>query len=339
MKENLWRIHQFLGKAGSDLNAIFEQFGYTPTDAEVNSLAGAFGAENNAASKAAGVSAVAQYVNYMDQVNEFNANDPLTGLQTRMNNMITQNQQSVQNLSNQLQKTLASAPQLFGSLTPDQITTYLAPLKTSFDTQLSQVQATLASRGLGASSTEANALAQTNEQFQQTVLNTGLNIGLTSQQNQAQALQQEINNLFGQTGEAIESTTSAAEQQSKQNLGESNLIGSLPSFLNSQALATAANNTAASNTGGFQNTFNQVTGDIGKGAGAAGNLLAAYSTSGASSVFSGFGSGGTGSPGSTFAQNPNGASANPAPANLNAPGYNPYGTSPITGRPTYAQFE
>jgi hypothetical protein len=261
------------GASDIDINDIFKSFGYQPTDAEARSLAGAFGGANNAATKSAGVSAIAQYVNYQNQIKEFEAKDPLTALQTRMNNIVDQNMKSVQGLSDQLQSTLKAAPQLFGSLTPDQIQTYLAPMKTAFDQQVASVQSTMASRGLGAGSTEANALAQTGQQFNETVLSTGLNIGLTSQKNQADALQSQINNLFGQSNQAMSIGGAAAGQQSQQMLGESNLIASLPSFLQSQARAQGAYDTAATKGTTFMDTFNQVTSGINQGVNTLGNLM------------------------------------------------------------------
>ncbi len=66
----------------------------------------------------------------------------------------------------------------------------------------------------------------------------------------------------------------AAGQQSSQNLGESNLIASLPSFLNSNAAQMAAFNKAFNpDTGGFQALFNQVTGDINQGANAFNSIM------------------------------------------------------------------
>ena len=327
------------GASDIDLNKIFAEFGYSPTQAELTSMQSAFGGANNAATKAAGVSAIGQYVNYMNQMKKFEESDPLTALQTRMNNMVDQNQAAVQNLSKQLQDTLSSAPQLFGSLAPDQIQEYLAPLKSSFDQPMASVQSTMASRGLGAGSTEANALAQTGQQFNQVVLQQGLNIGMTAQTNKANALQAQINNLFGQTGTAMSISGNAASQQSKQNLGTSQLIGSLPSVLSAQALQQGAFNTQATSGGGFQDTFNQVTGDIGKATSAAGKLYAAYQTSGASSFFD--------STATTFSSpnSPTGAPTSGIPSssykspNLNASGYNSYGTDPITGRPTNQMFE
>jgi hypothetical protein len=250
---------------------VFQEFGYQPTQAEIDALAPSF--EGTYGGGGIGSNAVAQYVNYQNQIKAFQANDPLTGLQTRMNNIITQNTASVANLQTQLQSVLTSAPQLFGNLTPDQISTYLKPLQTSFTQQLSQVQGSMASRGLAASSTEANAENQTNEQFQEQTLNTGLQIGLTSQQNQAQALQAQINNLFGQTNTAMGISGQAAGQQSGQNLGISQLFASLPSFLNAQSAQEEQQATINANKGGFQSEFNTVTGDTNSALGTATNLL------------------------------------------------------------------
>src|SRR5208337_1684483 len=102
---------------------------------------------------------------------------------------------------------------------------------------------------------------QAQNEFQGTVLQSGLNIGLTSQTNQANALQTQINNLYGQTNQAMGITGAAAQQQSQQQLGESQLIGSLPSYMNAQSLNQGAYNTAATKGSTFQDTFNQVTGD------------------------------------------------------------------------------
>jgi hypothetical protein len=323
------------GRPIDEIRGVFKSFGYTPTDAEVQAFNEAFG--EGRSGFAAGTSVVAQYVNFKNQEAQRMASDPLTGLQTRMNNIIDQNTKSVTGLSQQLQDTLSAAPQLFGSMTPDQIGEYLKPLQTSFNTQMSQVQSTLASRGLGASSTEANALAQTNQQFQEQVLNTGLNIGMTSQKNKADALQQQINNLFGQTSQAMGITGGAAEKQSSQNLGQSNLIASLPSFLTAQSDQQQAFNKSMEPQGGFQNTFNQVTGDINQGVGAAGKLYAAYATAGGSTMFNSYNQG---SPNSPTGASTSGVPSNSYKApNLNASGYNQYGVDPVTGRPTNAQFE
>lgn len=320
-----------------DINSIFKEFGYTPTDAEAQALAGAFGGANNAATKAAGVNAIGQYVNYMNQIKQFEANDPLKGLQTQMDNIITQNTASVQNLSTQLQDTLKAAPQLFGSLTPDQIKDYLAPTQTSFNQQIAKIQGAAAASGTAGSSAQAAALAQAQNEFQGTVTQAGLNIGLTSQTNQANALQQQINALYGQTNTAMGIKGSAASQQSQQQLGESELIGSLPSFMNAQALETGAYNTAATKGTTFQDTFDQVTGDINASVDTIGNLLTlgkniSTPIGSITSNPSGTASGGSlaagassGTSGSTASMGAGGS--NYQSPNLNAPGYNEFAST------------
>jgi hypothetical protein len=251
------------------LNA-FEEFGYYPTQAEIDALAPSFEGRTNTGE--IGNNAVAQYVNYQQQLATFKANDPLTALTTQLNDAITLQTNQVNGLYNQLQTTLTSAPQLFGSLTPDQVNTYLQPLQTAFQSQLATVQGTIASRGLAGSSTENNALAQTGQQFQQNVLSTGLSIGQQQQQASATAIQNQINSLFGLTGTETGVLGQAAGQQSQQDLAQSQLVGSLPSFLNAQSAAETAQAKAASGSGA-QGLFNTVTGDIGKATSAFENLL------------------------------------------------------------------
>lgn len=249
------------GSPDIDITQIMQGFGYYPTEAEAQSLAGSFTSDNNAASKAAGVSAIAQYVNQKQAEQERIKNDPLAALQTKMEESAALMKNQVQGLYGQLQDTLSSAPKLFGELTPDQIQAYLAPLKTSFDQQISTVQGVMGSRGIAASSTENNALAQTDKQFQENVLSTGLQVGLDAQKNKASSIQQQIQNLFGLTGQEEGMASNAAAQRSAQNLGQSNLIASLPYFLqqsaNQQALIRKQ-----TDSGGFWDTFNKVTSGI-----------------------------------------------------------------------------
>ncbi len=249
-----------------DIAGVFKQFGYTPTEAEISSLRPSFaeGMGGNVAT-----SAVGQYVNFKNEEAERQKNDPLAALQTKMEDNVTLMKNQITGLQGQLQDTLSAAPELFGSLTPDQIQTYLKPLQDTFKQQMSTVQSTIASRGLAASSTENNALAHTDQQFKNQVFSTGLQVGMTQQQAKAQALQTQINNLFGLTGHEEGLSASAAAQRSSQNLGQSNLISSLPSFLNAQSAQEAAFNKAMNpDTGGFMNTFNKVTSGINQGVGA-----------------------------------------------------------------------
>src|SRR5271165_2812982 len=103
------------GAPNFNLLDVFQEFGYQPTQAEIDALAPSF--EGTYGGGGIGSNAIAQYVNYQNQIKAFQANDPLTGLQTRMNGIIDQNTKSVAALQTQLQGVLTSAPQLFGSLT------------------------------------------------------------------------------------------------------------------------------------------------------------------------------------------------------------------------------
>ena len=259
------------GQKNFNILDVFQEFGYQPTQAEINSLSQSFSGSIDPGQ--IGTSAVGQYVNFMDTVKQTEANDPLTALQTTITNSVAQNKASIQGLYGQLQSTLAAAPQLFGSLTPAQISTYLQPLQTAFQSQIGQVQAAMAKTGGAGSSTEQNALAQAQAGFQGQVLSTGLSIGQQQQQAQAQAMQAQINNLFGLTGTEEQIGSAAASQQSSQNLAESNLLASLPSFFNSQSTQQEAIQQAQAAQGGFQSEFNTVTGDISQALGTATSLF------------------------------------------------------------------
>lgn len=309
-----------------DIASVFQSFGYSPTAAEIAALKPSFG-EGFGASTA--ISAVGQYVNFKRSADEFAKNDPLNALQTRMNGIIDQNTASVKGLYQQLQDTLSAAPKLFGSLTPDQINEYLAPLQTEFKAQLASVQSATAARGLAASSTENNAMAQTDQNFKENTLSAGLNVGIQSQKDKAAAIQQQISNLFGQTGQAMGITGQAAGQKSAQDLGQSNLIASLPSFLNANSAQMAAFMKQFNpDTGGFQNMFDQVTGDINKAGGA-------ISTIGSiASMFKGgipgaAGAGAAAPPASSFPQGSPSASASLFNSS-STPGYRPTDTGALS---------
>jgi hypothetical protein len=250
---------------------VFKQFGYYPSQAEINAIAPSF--EGRYDITATGTSAVSQYVLQKQAEAEREKNDPLVALQTKMDDSVTLMKNQVHGLYGQLQDTLSAAPQLFGSLTPDQIQEYLAPLKTTFDKQMASVQGIIGSRGLAASSTENNALAETNKQFQEQVFSTGLGVGLDAQKNKATAIQQQINNLFGLTGTEEGISGAAAAQRSQQNLGQSNLIASLPFFLDQAAAQRSAMAEQEAKSGGFWDTFNKVTSGINKGVDTFQNLM------------------------------------------------------------------
>lgn len=250
-----------------DIKTLLQRYGLAnPTAAEIAIFEG-IDVIGGAAEAAIGA-----YANAKTSEMARQKNDPLAAYQELTQKYTADSITSAGNLYNQLQGVLSEAPKLFGGLTPDQVQSYLAPLQTSYKTALSNVQGIIASRGLSASSTENAALAETNKQFQDQVFSTGLDVGMKSQQAKANSIQAQINNLFGFGTSAMGESGAAARQRSAQDLGQSNLIASLPYFLRStgqqDAAAKIASDQWRSDNSGFQHTFDQVTGDIQKGAGA-----------------------------------------------------------------------
>lgn len=254
---------------GNILNSFLD-FGYYPTQAEVEALVPT---SEGVGGEQFGQASVANYINMQKAEILRERNDPLAAFERKMMDSADLYKAQVTGLYGQLQDVLGSAPQLFGNLTPDQIDQYLSPLKRSFDQQLASVQGVIGSRGLAASSTENLALAQTGEQFKENVFSTGLNVGIQSQQEKARALQNQINAYLGLATSEEGLAGRAAGQISSQDLGQSNLIQSLPFFLSQAAKENQLFQGALSDRGGFQDVFNQVTGDIGKGTSAFQNLL------------------------------------------------------------------
>lgn len=259
------------GAANFDIYDAFRQFGYYPTQEEIDAIAPSFAGRTNPGQ--IGMSAVSQYVLHKKTEIDRQKNDPLVALQKRMEDSAGLMKNQVTGLYGQLQDVLGSAPQLFGNLTPDQISTYLAPLQTAFKEQMAVVQGTMASRGIAASSTENNALAQTGEQFQENVLSTGLNVGMQSQQAKAQAISKHISDLLGLTGTEEQIAGGAAGQRSAQDLGQSNMIASLPFFLNQASLQQELIQKQMNSGGGFMDTFGKVTSGINQGMNALQSLM------------------------------------------------------------------
>lgn len=300
---------------GADVRQKLQAFGLAnPTDAEITMFTGLD--EIGGASDAA----IAAYANFKTQETQRQASDPLKAYQDLTEKYAADSIANAGNLYTQLQGVLTEAPKLFGSLTADQVSTYLAPLKTSYDSAISTVQGVIASRGLGASSAEANALAQTEKQFQEQVLSTGLQVGQTQQAARANSIAQQIQNLFGLGTSALGEAGKAAGQRSSQDLSQSNLVGSLPYFLRSSGTAEAQAKIAADRAkgGGFQDLFNQVTGDIKQGVSTFQSLaMIPNQFQSTSPTVPGYGGGGPNLPGGNPFASP--ASFGPGGANAPAP--------------------
>lgn len=225
---------------------IFQSYGYQPTQAEIDSIAPAFQGRTDVGET--GRDAVASYVQ---------AHQELKGAQSDIQgNLLTEQQSEAMytNLSTilatngqaayqQAADLFSQAPQLFGSMTPDQINEYLAPLKSSFDYSSGSVQGTEAARGLTGSSLEAAALGLTQNQFNQSVLQTGLNVGMTQQQQRAQALQQLGSGqlgLAGTFGGLGANYGTLANNSATANAGIAGSLAGLPGQAVNQAMAQYA---------------------------------------------------------------------------------------------------
>lgn len=193
------------GAPNFNIEDVFKSFGYTPTQAEINALAPAFQVGTNTGTT--GTSAVANYVI---------AHQQLAGAQSQIQGNLLSEQQAAnanETLSNILEQhgedayksasdIFTKAPQLFGSLTSDQVNTYLAPLKTQFDYATGATEGASNARGLAGSSINAAAQATGANQFKQSVLQAGLSVGQTQQQQQAALLQSLGQSLFGASASA-----------------------------------------------------------------------------------------------------------------------------------------
>lgn len=235
------RITSTSGMTGdmSDIVNAFISFGYYPTQAEAASFLQAEGAHGGGAGEKGSAQAltaafIGQYVQNMDAEQSRVASDPLTAYAAQANDLAQQQQTQSNNLYSQAQSVFQSAPKLFGSLTPDQISEYLAPLQTAFTTAQQQTEAQEAARGLTGSNIEANALQTGNTNFNNEVLQTGLAVGQTAQTNVGNSLQTQAAGLLSASTTNKSLQGQAAGQISSQNLAQQNYLQSLP-FLFGQA--------------------------------------------------------------------------------------------------------
>ncbi len=178
---------------------------------------------------------VGLYANALNELNIAAANDPLTKVLATEQALYTSSGEKAAGYAKQLASIYTSAPQLFGNLTPDQITDYLKPLQSQFDTTRQLVEGQAAARGNTGSSLEATALAQTDKQFKEGVVSQGLMIGQQQQQNQAQVLQQLYSQYLGQQSQALAAQQQTGGQISAQNYDNAQFKAQLPLLLNSWA--------------------------------------------------------------------------------------------------------
>lgn len=232
--------------ANFDIESVFKSFGYTPTQAEIDALAPAFEGRTNVAQT--GMSAVSNYViaHQAEQGAQSLVQGQLSGDEAQQAQYQKLGQQygeeGIGNL-NAAANLAGQAPQLFGNLTPDQVSQYLAPLQSQFTTQLGQVQSAEAQRGLGGSSIEAGAMSQAQAQYQQQVLQQALQLGLQQQQSKVGALQTAGQGQLGLSSQLTGAGSqygSLINQLLGQNTGIVGNLAQLPGASTNQAIGQEA---------------------------------------------------------------------------------------------------
>lgn len=247
------------------ITEYFKHYGYTPDPGVIAALVTSIGADNQEGVVAGEVGA---FMNAVNQLNKAAANDPLQGILAQENAAIGSTGSQADMYAQEVQDVYKQAPKLFGSLTPDQIDQYLAPARSAFDYAEGKVQTDAAARGNTGSSLEANAMAGTDKQFKEGVLQQGLNVGMQEQQNLAQVIQNLYNQklqqqslLYGlqqQTGGAI----------SAQNYQNAQFMAQLPLLLNSYASQQMQlRNQQNTSGGGWENMLGTALGGVAGGVG------------------------------------------------------------------------
>jgi hypothetical protein len=206
-----------------DIRKVMESFGFHPTDAEVAQFEGI--------DVVGGGAAIANYVNTRTQQLQAEANNPLkTYMEQETARRADFEKQSTQ-LYDQLQQTISAAPKLFGSLTPEQIQAYIAPITQAAKEGSAGLEGDMARRGIAGSSIEANALADAQRKYQENILSQGLTIGMNEQNTAANAIQNRLSQLFGAAGNTTSLLGSAATNLTSQQFGDTQSITQLPLFL------------------------------------------------------------------------------------------------------------
>jgi hypothetical protein len=234
------------GAPNFDIEAVFQSFGMEPTQAQIDALAPAFEGGKNVAQT--GDSAVANFVQAYQQINGAQSliQGQLQGTQaaeTAAQGASTADYAAGTASYNQAQQTLEAAPQLFGSMNPSQVSQYLAPLQNQFNYGLGQITGQAAQRGLAGSSLEAQAMAQAQTQYQQSVLSQGLSIGQQQQQLLAQSQQALGSQQFGAGGQQLQAALGYGGQASGllgQNMNAATTLAGLPGGAVAQSLAQQA---------------------------------------------------------------------------------------------------
>jgi hypothetical protein len=217
----------------ANVKRTMESFGFKPTDAEVAQFTGI--------DFVGGGAAIANYVNTRTQQLQAEANNPLKEFMAQETTRRADFEKQSTQLYDQLQQTISAAPKLFGSLTPEQIQAYIAPITQASKEGSSNLEGDYARRGITGSSIEANALADMQRKYQENVLSQGLTIGMNEQQTAVNAIQNRLTQLFGAASQGTNLLGSAASNLTTDQFNNMNSITQLPLYLqaaNQQLIAS-----------------------------------------------------------------------------------------------------
>lgn len=226
-----------------NLQEAFRSFGYEPTQEEIDMMIPAFSGRYNI--EQTGRTAIANYVNSVRKEEERRKNDPLLKFVEEQRGKVAGFEKESESVYQELKGIIQKAPKLFGSLTDEQIDQYLAPIRRASQESSARVEGAMGRRGMVGSSTEANALAEQDRLFQQNALSTGLQVGLTQQEQEARILQNRLTELAQKYGIGISAIGGGTGQMSSQDLQQTQYLSQLPIYLQQLAMQQNAMNTAA----------------------------------------------------------------------------------------------
>lgn len=211
--------------------STFRSFGIEPTDTEIYQFADVF---KGSGGTKRGMAALAQYAQTKQSEAKALLNNPLVTFKKDQE----ERAKTYDTLSNELytkqENVLRSAPKLFGELTPDQIQQYIAPITQASKESGALLEGGAARRGLTGSSIELQALSDADRQYKENVLSTGLNVGLTQQNNLSNALATRAGNALSSANTAYGNVGNAAKDLTSYQIDSNRYVNELPNLLRAQ---------------------------------------------------------------------------------------------------------
>lgn len=225
------------------ITSAFGAFGYTPSETEIEQLIPIVNTRSGGAER--GRAAVANYVQTVRNQQERKKNDPLNQVIADERGFFTDSERQAQEYQDKsqaeqkrLESTIREAPQLFGSLTPEQIDQYLKPTSRAAEESSARLEGAAARRGIAGSSTELQTLADNERKYREDVLSQALQLGIQLKEAQVNTIQSNVNNLKGVGDQfrgflpgSLQRQGAIADTQSKMAFDEVNYLNELPIYL------------------------------------------------------------------------------------------------------------